>query len=124
MLASNGGLIAAYVGFGIVGYILVAFAYLGIFRKAGQPEWAAFVPIANIYFLLKIVGRPWWWLLLILFIPCLGFILYVVVALDLAKSFGHGVAFCIGLIFLSVIFLYILGYGSSEYRGPVAGSSI
>jgi len=122
MLASNGSLIAAYVVFGVVGYVLVAFAYFGIFRKADQPVWGAFVPVVNIYFLLKTVGRPWWWLLIMLFVPCLNVIFYLIVAYDLAKSFGHGVAFWIGLIFLSIIFLYILGYGSSTYRGPSAGS--
>jgi len=120
MLGSSGSLVAAYVAFGIVGYILVAFAYFGIFRKAEQPTWAAFVPIVNIYYLLKTVGRPWWWLLILLLVPCLNVIFYLIVAYDLARSFDHGVAFWIGLIFLSIIFLYILGYGSSQYRGPIA----
>ncbi len=35
----------------------------------------------------------------------------------LSKSFGHGVGFTLGLIFLSIIFLYILAFGSSEYQG-------
>jgi len=123
MLASNSGLIAAYVVFGVVGYVVVAFAYFGIFRKANQPLWGAFVPIVNIYFLLKTVGRPWWWLLIMLFVPCLNVIFYLIVVYDLARSFGHGIAFWLGLVFLSIIFLYILGYGSSTYRGPIAGSS-
>jgi hypothetical protein len=120
MLASSGSLVGAYIVFGVVGYLLIAFAYFGIFRKADQPVWAAFVPIVNIYFLLKTVGRPWWWLLLLLFVPCLNVIFYLIVAYDLSRSFGHGVAFWIGLIFLSIIFLYILSYGRSEYRGAIA----
>jgi hypothetical protein len=36
----------------------------------------------------------------------------------LSKSFGHGVGFTLGLIFLSPIFTLILGFGSSEYIGP------
>jgi len=123
MLAISGGLIAAYVAFGIVGYILVAFAYFGIFRKAAQPTWAAFVPIVNIYYVLKTVGRPWWWLLILLFVPCLDVIFFLIVAYDLSRSFGHGIAFWIGLVFLSIIFLYILGYGGSQYAGPDASSS-
>ena len=121
MLASNSGLIAAYVVFGVVGYLLVSFAYFGIFRKANQPLWGAFVPIVNIYFLLKTVGRPWWWLLIMVFVPCLDIIFYLIVLYDLARSFGRGIAFWFGLVFLSIIFLYILGYGRSPYRGPIAG---
>jgi len=40
--------------FGIVGLL-----YMGIFTKAGQPAWGAFVPVYNNIKLLEIVGRPW-----------------------------------------------------------------
>lgn len=119
-LAVSSGLIGAYVAFGIIGYLVVAFAYFGVFRKAGQPEWAAFIPIVNIFFLLKVVGRPWWWLLLIILLPCIGWIFLLVAEYDLAQVFGHGFAFWLGIVFLPFIFLYILGYGRSEYLGPQA----
>ena len=35
-----------------------------------------------------------------------------------AIAFGKGTGFGIGLIFLPVVFLPILGYGSAEYAGP------
>ncbi len=120
LAADNTNLVGAYIAIGIIGYLLVAFAYVGIFRKAGQPAWAGFVPIVNIYFLLKVVGRPGWWLLIILLVPCVGFIFLLVAEYDLAKSFGHGVGMWLGIVFLPIIFLYVLGYGGSEYRGPVA----
>lgn len=31
-----------------------------IFTKAGQPGWAAIIPIYNIIKLLEIIGRPVW----------------------------------------------------------------
>ena len=122
MLASNGGLVAAYVFGGIVGYLIYAFAFYGIFKKAGQPEWAAFVPIVNYYYLLKTVGRPGWWLILY-FIPCVNIIISLIVLWDLSQSFGHGLGMFLGLLFLSFIFLYVLGYGGSQYQGPAAGGS-
>src|ERR1700690_1558250 len=39
-----------------------------VYQKAGQPGWASIIPIYNAYILLKIAGRPGWWLLLY-FVP-------------------------------------------------------
>ena len=36
----------------------------------------------------------------------------------LSKSFGQGVGFTLGLLFLSVIFVPVLGLGSIAYKGP------
>ena len=96
-------------------------AYWKIFTKAGKPGWAAIIPIYNIIVLLEVVGKPWWWLLLI-FIPCLNivFILIGWVWINnlLAKSFGQGVGFTLGLMFLGFIFIPVLGFGSYTYLGP------
>ena len=101
--------------------VLLFFIAVGwkIFTKAGQPGWAILVPIYNIIVLLKIVGREWWCVLLML-IPFVGVIVWIIVSLDLAKSFGRGVGFAIGLILLAPIFGLILGFGSDTYRGPAA----
>ena len=56
----------------------------------------------------------------LLLVPLLNIIFYVIVTVDLAKSFGKGVGFAIGLILLSPIFILILGFGAAEYRGPAA----
>jgi hypothetical protein len=102
-------------------YLLFAFADVGVFRKTGHPTWAAFVPIANTWYLFEASGHPGWWVLLGL-IPCFGpiiaLVLWVIVCLDLAKSFGKSGGFAVGLILLPFIFLYILGYGSAQYLGP------
>ncbi len=115
---------------GGIGTILVIVVYLALivvvvagmwkmFTKAGQPGFFAIIPIVNMYILLKIVGRPWWWLIL-MFIPLISIIFAIIVMLDLAKSFGKGVGFAIGLILLSFVFIPILGFGSAEYQGPAA----
>ena len=102
--------------------ILVLALYAGwwmIFTKAGEAGWKAIIPIWNVLILLKIVGREWWWLLLML-IPIVNIIVWVIVALDLAKSFGRGTGFGIGLIIFPWIWSLILGFGSDTYRGPAA----
>jgi len=113
-----GGLVILYLGI----YAVVGLAFLGVFRKAGKPGWAGFVPIYNLIVLLEVVGRPLWWIVLYL-IPIVNIVIFIIVYNDLSKSFGKGVGFTIGLIFLSVIFLLILGFGSATYRGPAAGSA-
>ena len=90
-----------------------------IFTKAGQPGWAAIVPFYNYYVMLKMVGRPGWWLILYL-IPFVNFIIFIIVAIDLARSFGKGGGFAVGLIFLPFIFFPILAFGSAQYQGPAA----
>jgi len=57
-----------------------------------------------------------------MFIPFVNFIIGIILCIDLAKSFGKGVGFGIGLILLGIIFFPILGFGSAQYKGPAAGS--
>jgi hypothetical protein len=101
--------------------VLMIAALWKIFSKAGQPGWAAIIPIVNTYFTIKIAGRPWWWLILML-IPFVNFIVWIMLCIDLAKSFGKGAGFGIGLLLLPIIFFPILGFGSAQYHGPAAGS--
>jgi Family of unknown function (DUF5684) len=91
-----------------------------MFEKAGQPGWAILIPIYNAYILLKIAGRPGWWLLLFL-IPLVNVVIAIIVAIDIAKSFGEGVAFGILLLAIfSPIGYLMLGFGNYRYLGPAA----
>jgi hypothetical protein len=97
--------------------ILMIVSMWKIFTKAQKPGWAILIPIYNIIVLLEIIGKPWWWLLLML-IPFVNFIFIIWMMNLLSKSFGHSEGFTVGLIFLSFIFYPILGLGSSKYVGP------
>jgi hypothetical protein len=99
--------------------VLAILPLWGIFVKAGEEGWKAVIPIYNYYVLLKVVGRPGWWLLLYL-VPIVNLVIYIIVMNDLSKSFGHGAGFTVGLVLLNWIFLMILAFGSSTYRGPAA----
>jgi len=96
--------------------ILLIAAIWKVFSKAGQPGWAAIIPIYNIYVMCKVAGRPGWWLLLVL-IPFVNIIIAIILNVDIAKRFGKGVGFAIGMIFLPFIFWPILGFGSAQYEG-------
>lgn len=99
--------------------VIVLAGFWKMFTKAGQPGWAAIVPIYNAYIMCKIAGRPGWWVVLLL-IPYINFIFWIIVMLDLAKSFGKSIGFAVGMILLSFIFIPILGFGDAEYQGPAA----
>jgi len=93
-----------------------------VFEKAGQPGWAVIVPIFNIYIILKIVGRPAWWLLLY-FIPVVNIVIAAIISMDMAKSFGQSAAFGIVMLFLLCGIGYlILAFGSAKYLGPAAAA--
>lgn len=113
-----GGILVVY----LVAYVIYAAELWAIFTKAGQEGWKGIIPIYNIFVLLKIVGRPGWWLILFI-IPFVNIIIFVITYIDLAKVFGKGVGFAIGLIFLSLIFLGILGFGSAQYQAPASASA-
>lgn len=88
------------------------------FVKAGKPGWAAIIPIYNVIVLLEIAGKPLWWFILFL-IPVVGLIVALFVCIAVARNFGKGVGFAIGLWILPFLFFPILGFGDARYQ-PVA----
>lgn len=100
----------------ILALLILMFASLWrIYEKAGKPGWASLIPLYNMLVLLEIVGKPWWWLLLLM-IPGVNIVLSVWVTNLLSKSFGQGVWFTLGLIFLPFIFWPLLGLGDYKYQ--------
>ena len=97
--------------------IIVIVALWKIFEKAGKPGWASIIPIYNVIVLLEIIGKPLWWIILLL-IPLVNIIFGIWAVNLLSKSFGKNEGFTIGLIFLPFIFYPILGFGDAKYEGP------
>ncbi|HXY27125.1 MAG TPA: DUF5684 domain-containing protein [Acidimicrobiales bacterium] len=118
LLASGGADIFIIIYLAII--VLEIAALWMVFVKGGRPGWAAIIPFYNYYVLLKVVGRPGWWLILY-FIPIVNIVIWIIVAIDLAKSFNKSTGFAVGIIFLAFIFIPILGFGSAQYAGPAAG---
>lgn len=115
--ALGGIIVLVFLLFYLAIIVLVLAGMWKVFTKAGQPGWAAIIPIYNIYIILKIIGQPWWWLL-VMFIPFIGIVAQIIMCIGLAKSFGRSVGTILGLIFLFPIFICILGFGSAKYLGP------
>ena len=87
-----------------------------LFQKAGEPGWAAIIPIYNILITIKIASKPWWYILLLL-IPIVNIIIGIMILHGISKSFGKGGWYTVGLVFLRVVFLAILGFGTAVYSG-------
>jgi hypothetical protein len=101
----------------IIIWVVMVIAHWKIYEKAGKPGWAAIVPIYNIIVLLEIVGKPVWWILLLL-VPCVNIVFLVWMTNLLSKSFGQSEGFTVGLLLLGIVFYPMLGFGNYQYIGP------
>lgn len=123
---SSGG--AAGIGIGMIVLYLVFLVFFWvclakIYMKAGRKWWEAIVPIYSTYVLLKIIGRPGWWLILY-FVPFVNIVIGIINLVDLAKAFGKGLGTALGLIFLPIIMYPVMAFGSSyQYKGGGSGGS-
>ncbi len=108
---------------------VVIIAQWKIYSKAGQPGWAALIPVYSTIVLLEVQRRPVWWIVFYLIapVPIAGSLsllaMYIIMCLDLAKQFGKGGGFAAGLILLFPIFLLILAFGGAQYQGAPAASA-
>lgn len=92
-----------------------------VFSKAGQPGWAAIIPIYNVIVLIQVCQKPLWWIVLF-FIPIANLVAVILLAIALAKVFGKGGGFAAGLILLPIIFYPVLAFGSAQYAGGTSSS--
>jgi hypothetical protein len=107
---------AAYCIFGIIVGVLLLIAVWKILTKAGEKGWKAIIPFYNMYTLVKVVDGKGIKFLLFL-IPIVGFIYDIIFSIRMAKAFGKGTGFGIGILLFPNIFTLILGFGSAEYKG-------
>lgn len=132
------GYLAVTVTISIIYYVLMVIAQWNLFKKAGEPGWKSIIPVYNRYILYKISWKPMmFWITLAISIVAgifysigsdvatvigallliVGVVIEIMQIHKLSKAYGHGVGYTIGLIFLTPIFMLILGLGSSQYVG-------
>lgn len=58
-----------------------------LYESAGRKRWEAAIPVYNAIILMKIIGRPTWWTVL-LFIPIINLIMFPVIWVETLRSFG------------------------------------
>ena len=126
LLQQGNGVGAAFGAFFVVMMLFsLAIALLTVagvwkaFQKAGQPGWAAIIPIYNVWVMLEVADDPGWWLILML-IPLVNVVIAIVVSIHVAEAFGRSAAFGLGLAFIGFVFWPLLGFGDDTYRGTPA----
>lgn len=96
-----------------IGGLTVASLWI-LFQKAGQPGWAAIVPVYNMIVWLKVTRRPVWWLVFLL-IPYVNIVFDIILTVRTATVFGKGGGFAVGMVFLPFVFLPILAFSDARY---------
>ena len=101
--------------------IVIYFASLWkIFEKGGHPKWAGFIPVYNLYVWIKLLQKPWWWILLFI-VPGINFLMLIILNLETAKQYGLR-SYTDGLLAVFVPHYIIpkIAYDSSiTYEGPI-----
>ena len=132
-----------YATVAFIWWILQIVANWKIFTKAGEAGWKSIIPVYSDYVSYRIAWQTsYFWLTFILgfaaslignfanpngdnmtilmivsIIRIIAGIISILYSVKLAKAFGKGTGFAIGLIFLSPIFMLILGLGDAQYVG-------
>ena len=105
----------------IINIILLISLHVGLFKifiKAGRQGWEALVPGYNLFIWLKLVDKPWWWLIL-LAIPGVNLMIYLIMVFLLIRNFEkeNAVELTLGVIF-SFFYLPFLGFSEKDhFRG-------
>jgi Family of unknown function (DUF5684) len=140
-------LVGAYLGvlivIGVIALLLTilqVICFWILYDKAGQPGWAAIIPVYATIIKLKVAGKPVSWviwfmqyyvfyilwvgtrepvaLLLYFFSLIANLVFYILVLNGISKSFGKDQGWTVGLFFLPFVFFPILAFGDSKYVGP------
>ncbi len=127
------------VMFGVLGFITILSYVVGaifmgmMFKKAGIPAWKAWVPVYNAWTFLEMGGQKGWisLLLLLSWIPLLGFIPAIVAAVfmciaayRIGLNFGKEAWFVVLYIFLGLVWLIWLAVDKTAVWKPATAAAV
>ncbi|MBQ7489663.1 MAG: signal peptidase I [Bacteroidales bacterium] len=104
-------LTAIYISLAVM---LIGF-YVGlwtVFKKAGRAPWHALIPLYNIWAWLRVIGRPWWWLLLFL-MPAIAVFMFFLMIWKTIRLFGK-TSYLPLILGTAFFFVYLPYLGISE----------
>ena len=68
------------------------------------------------YVMLQIINRPWWWLLIMIFVPIANIIFSIIALKEFLEKFGKGIGFTIATIFFPFITFPMLAFGDDQFK--------
>ena len=68
--------------------VLLLVSMWKVYEKAGRQGWEGIIPIYNLYVMLQIINRPWWWLLIMIFVPIANIIFSIIALKEFLEKFG------------------------------------
>ena len=81
-----------------------------LYEIAGRKRWEALIPVYNAIILMKIIGRPTWWTIL-LFIPIINLIMFPVIWVETIRSFGKNSNLDTFLVIITLgFYIYYISY--------------
>ena len=84
-----------------------------LYSSAGFKSFAAFIPIYNALVLMRIINRPWWWVIL-LFIPIVNIMMFPVIWIETCKNFGKKSWTSIFLVLITFgLYIYSINFSKS-----------
>lgn len=106
----------------IIFSILFVATHVGLyklFEKAGYKGWQSLVPFYNAFIWLKIIKKPLWWFLFVLF-PFINVFMLFLMLVELAKCFGKYLFWeQAASVLLPFVYLPYIGFNEKEkYRDP------
>lgn len=107
-------LLAALVGLALT--VVAVAGYWKALSKAGEPGWAAIVPIYNLWVLVRASGNSWLWFLACM-IPIVNFFAVAKVFVNFAGQFGQGLLFGLATWLFPFVMMPLLGFGDYHYGG-------
>jgi hypothetical protein len=91
-------------------YLFFALCLMLIAKKMNiANSWLAWIPIANIYLMTQMAGRPGWWTIL-MFIPLVNMVIGIMLWVDILKKLGKNPWMVLVVIFFGIIYLPILAF--------------
>lgn len=103
--------------FALIAYAVSAWLLGRIFKKAGVPQWAAWVPIYNTWKILEIGGQQGFWAVLAL-LPVVQIIsaVFIYIAMyRIGKNLGKEDWFVLLAIFVPIIWMGWLAFDDSKW---------
>ena len=85
-----------------------------LYQRANRKAWEASIPIYNAVILMKIINRPKWWVIL-LFIPVINQLMFPILWIETARSFGFNKRKDTALVLLTLgFYLFFINYATNS----------